>query len=275
MYRAGRAPRLASPERCVLAAVPHDREASGCTPDLADPSANAYMAMIAEAFEKRADYDQDGSTSLADAHAYARIHDRTVDIPVSSSEVWLLARLGKRTPRAESVRLPEVLPGARATERSVLEKLEQGHLLEVGPKAAASELAEIDDRIDEGAAKIDLLLDDRDAVRRRLADALFARWPELVNPYHHVSRDILGGDAREVVEFVKSRPEWQELVRIDEEIGARDQQLLSLEKRAALLTRFVRAVQVIAGERLLSPRDRKTFSRLLACEAMKPKVRQP
>ena len=273
MYAGGKAPRVAKPERCVLAAVPHDREASGCTPDLDDPSANAYMAMIAEAFEKRADFDADGATSLADAHAYARIHDRTVDVPVASSEVWLLETLGERSPRADQVRLPP-LPALRPTERGVLEKLDGGRLLQAGPKEVVRQLDGLEAQIEEAAQRLDGVLDERDAIRRRLVDAVLAKWPELVNPYHHVSRGMLAGDAREVVELVRAQPEWGELTRRDEEISTRDRQLLSLEKRAALLTRFVRTVQVVAGERLLSKNDRKTFSALLACEAMKPKIRQ-
>jgi hypothetical protein len=275
MYARGKAPRIAEPTRCVLAAVPHDRESAGCTPDVADPSAKAYMAMIAEAFEKRTDHDGDGAVSLAEAHAYARIHDRTVDVPVASSEIWLLSRLGGRAPRAEKVALAALLPKARPTERQVLEKLDGGRLLEAGPKAVVAELDELEHRIQEDAHRLDGLLDEREMIRRRLVDALLSKFPELVNPYHHVSRKMLANGAREVIELVTKHPEWRELTRRDEEIDARDRQLLSMEKRAALLTRFARTVQVVAAERLLSKRDAKAFARLLACESMKPKLRQP
>jgi hypothetical protein len=275
MYRGGKGPSLAKPERCVLAAVPADREASGCTPDVDDPEADAYMAMIAEALEKRADFDGDGATSLAEAHAYARIHDRTIDVPVASSELWLFARLGSRLPRVEGVRLPSLLQSARPTERAVLEGIEGGRLLRAGPRAVAEALDALEAEIDEGAKKLDAVLDERDAIRRRLVDRVLTKWPELVNPYHRVSRNLLAGDAVEVVEMVKQQPEWIQLLEKDEEIGARDRQLFSLEKQAAQIPRFVRAVQVVAGERLLSKNDRRTFSALLACEAMKPKIRQP
>ncbi len=273
IYVAGKPPKIATPSRCVLAAVPRDQEAAGCTPDLDDPSADAYMAMIAEAFEKGADFDGDGATSLAEAHAYARINDGTVDLPVASSEVWLRSRLGSRLPNAEGVPIAKLLAGTRPTERAVLEQLQQGRLLQEGPKAVVEDLEDLEDWIDEGSKKLDEALDGRDLLRRQVVDAVLARWPELVNPYHHVSRQMLAGDAREVVEFIKKRPEWVEMVRRDEEIRARDQQVLSLEKRAAVLSRFVRTVQVVAGERMLSRRDRATLRALVTCESMKPRVR--
>lgn len=273
-YEGGQPPRLASPPRCVLAAVPADREAAGCTPDLTDPSARSYMALIAEALgDGKADYDGDGAVSLAEAHAYARIHDQTVDVPVSSSEVWLLNRLGARAPRLERIRLKRILRKARPQERAVIEKLENGRLVRSGTKKVAAELRAIDARIDEAADRLDQALDQKDKLRRHLVDAVLARWPELVNPYHHESRALIAGDAKEIVAFVKGRPEYRELVRRGEEIASRDRRILSLEKKSARLERFVRAAQVIAGERLLKRRDRRAFETLLACEGMKPLVR--
>jgi hypothetical protein len=275
IYAGGKAPKLASPERCVLAAVPHDREAAGCTPDLDDPSADAYMAMIAEAFLKHADFDGDGATSLAEAHAYARIHDRTVDLPVASSEAWLMAKLGPRVPHPDRVSLKPMLASMPATERAVLEQLESGRLFTEGPSAIAEELDELEASIDDGSKSLDDVLDARDGTRQILVDAVLSKWPELSNPYHHVSRNMLSGDAREVVEYVKQNPHWRRLMEQEEEIRSRDMSILSLEKRAAVLSRFLRAVQVVAGERLLSRRDQTTLRALRACEAMKPKAVQP
>lgn len=273
-YVGGRPPRLASPPRCVLAAVPAEREAAGCTPDVSDPSARAYMALIAEALAgEEADYDEDGAVSLAEAHAYARIHDQTVDVPVSSSETWLLKRLGARVPPPERIRLKRVLARARPPERAVIEKLEEGRLARSGSKKVAAELRQLDAQIEEASQKLGRVLDERDRLRRYLVDAVLARWPELVNPYHHQARALLAGDAAEVVTFVKGRSEYRELLRRDEEVTARDRQILSLEKRSARLERFVRAAQIIAGERMLSRRDRRTFDALVACEGMKPLVR--
>ena len=55
--------RVAEPPRCVLAAVPRERQAAGCSPDADDPDARAYMALIAEALAKNP------KATLAEAHA--------------------------------------------------------------------------------------------------------------------------------------------------------------------------------------------------------------
>jgi hypothetical protein len=273
MYRGGKPGVVASPIRCVLAAVPADREAAGCTPDIDDPSAHAYMALIAEALGgKSADFDADGGVSLAEAHAYARIHDDTVDVPVASSELFLMARLGDRLPAAEKAPIPLA---ARKPERAFLEGSAGGPQVSLGKlgktRTIAGELDDVGGEIEEENEKLNEVLDRRDLARRRLADAVLSRWPELVNPYHHEARRLLSGDAAEVVAFTEADPDYRELLRLDEEIGARDAQILALERKAARLERFLRSVRAIAGERLLSRADRKTYESLLACEAMRPR----
>ena len=84
-----RAP-LAEPTRCVFAAVPADRAASGCTADVTDPSARAYVPTMIEALtDPRSDLDGDGQVSLAEAHAAALVADLTIDRPTLTSAAWL------------------------------------------------------------------------------------------------------------------------------------------------------------------------------------------
>lgn len=268
--------RLAQPTRCVLAAVPRDREAAGCTPDVDDAHARAYLALIAEAFEKvkDADYDGDGRITLAEAHAYARIHDETVDLPVSSSELWLKSLLGSHVTKASGTRLHRLVEKARPAERAVLTRLKPSASDEDGPEIAAREIEELKKRSDHLEIEIDALRKRFERIRRELVDRLLAKWPELANPYHRESRRLLAGDATEVMEFLRGRKEINELTMIDDAIQDNEDDKLEVAKRVARLERWLNAMAAVANEEALrrngARRDVEALERLLACEAMAP-----
>lgn len=279
IYKEGKAQNaIASPARCVFAAVPRDRQAAGCTPDVGDPDARAYMALIAEAFAKPgvADLDQNGKTSLAEAHAYARIHDRTVDVPVATSDVFLEKVFGNRRPQLNRVKLDKLLLKARATERRVVEELLQTRATSAGEayKELVKELEVLRASEASAATEIDQLQDEWDAVRRALVDAVLMRFPELANVYHPQSRAWLADGAAEVVTFIKKRPELETLLARDGQILEQEDRRFALERRRARLERAMGALEIIANEdtlrRSTNSKAKATFERLLACEATEP-----
>jgi hypothetical protein len=97
---------LAPHQRCGFFAQVHERGAAGCTPEANEADYEEYSTFfwaalggktrLGEKIEKP-DYDGDGSTSLAEAHAYAVIESNTIDIPVRTSEALLrqYSRLGR------------------------------------------------------------------------------------------------------------------------------------------------------------------------------------
>ncbi|MCA9554348.1 MAG: hypothetical protein KC933_30210, partial [Myxococcales bacterium] len=266
---------LAEPTRCVLAAVPADREAAGCTPDMDDTGAQAYVASIAEALtRKESDLDRDGRISLAEAHAFAKIHDGTVDVPVSSSELWLSARVGAQAPDITTVSLADLLEQARPTERAVMQAVLPKRMRWSSPGRVAKAADGLAEQISVLGEQIQQLAERREEVRRSLVDAVLLKWPELTNPYHPRARALLAGDAAEVVTFVKRQRRLDQLMAMDRSISALDHRLLLHQRRAARLERWLRAAQRVANEAALRAGGDTArvaaLDALNACEALAP-----
>lgn len=277
-YRDGRSDRpLASPARCTFAAAPADREASGCTTDLSSPSALAYasqMTVAMGAARTSADADRDGRVSLSEAHAFARIHDPTIDVPVSTSEAWMESTLGDRAPNPERLDLRKLVDAARPSEQSVLRALGPAYVLNAnGFVAARNDFDRLQDQIEAERNDFDELQARFDDLRKRLLDRVLARWPELANPYHPVSRALLAGPAPAVIALLRAQAELPELRRLDTELIELDARLLRLDKQTARLERWLRAAQATANERAIvasgGPRARALAS-ILACESLVP-----
>ncbi len=265
---------LARPARCVFAAVPGDREASGCTADLTDPGARAYISTVTEALsDAGADYDRDGHVRLVEAHAYAKIHDRTIDVPVSSTEMWLAETLGTKAPDGRMADLEALLAAAAPHEAAVLKALGGPYLSESdGAAQAHRDLSRL-----RGAAET--LRNDLDAIderyrntRQAIFDRLVAEWPELQNPIHPVTRALLAGPAPVVVKWLRAQEDLPTLLDLDRMLVDLDGRLLAIMRRAARLERFTRAVQRLANEQAWRHRggDPTGFDRLTACEALSP-----
>lgn len=258
--------RVAEPARCVLAAVPGERQAAGCSSDADDPDARAYVAMIAEAFAKNP------KATLAEAHTYARINDRTIDVPVASSELWMIRALGKKMRDPKSIALDKLLPRARASEREVLVALLPSP--SATPRSVHAELGAMDIEMDRLDRDLETLRDEYDDARRRLVDAVLLRYPELANPYHVEARRLVAGNATELVSFVRARRELLEMDAKDGEMQPLEARRFDLEKKAARLERWLNAAVAVSNEDTLRRSGNKTavrvLDRLLACESLAP-----
>lgn len=265
---------LAQPTRCVLAAVPADREAAGCTPDVNDPGAQAYMAAIAQALSHRAeaDFDRDGQLSLAEADAWARIHDRTVDVPVKTSEVWLDLQLSNLAPDLTRWSRQDLLRLASVTERAVLEQTLPKPWSKAEPTAVAQAHGELSELIKVLDEVVQGILQRREVCRRGLLDGLLLRWPQLANPYHARARQLLAGDAVQVINYLKGRPQLEQIRSLDASMRALDDRVLALQRQAARIERWLRTAQGVANRAAL--RESKdaslqaTLTALQACEAL-------
>jgi hypothetical protein len=266
---------LAAPSRCVLAAVPADREASGCTPDIGDPSAPAYLAQFATALtSEAADYDRNGTITLEEAHAFAVIEDRTVDVPVRTSELFVDAELGERAPDPTAFPMRTILDAASPAERAVL--LTRPPLVPGKTDLKASDvrakLDALDRRIERDAKALDDLVDGRETARRGLIDAALAKWPELANRLHPTSRKLLAGDATEVVRFVKNHADHPRVIAAEGKIRRADANLVKLEREAARLERWLRTARYVLGRKVVEEksdaRAKKGLTSLLACERL-------
>lgn len=257
---------LATPTRCVLAAVPADREAAGCTSDLGHPDARAYLAVFAEALlNKSADVDGDGRVALDEAHAYAVLHDSTIDLPVTSSQVWLERQ--RRLPELAKVRAKDLV-GARPVEQRVLSGLAPEGAKE--PAQVARALAELraeEERLDR--AHEDALQEEA-AVRRRVSDRLLAEWPELTNPFHPTARALLNEQAEALRARIAADPELAELKAKAKASATAEDRALAVGRRRARLERYEATARHVAARARLSRGPRATLERLYGCESTAP-----
>lgn len=89
---------IALQTRCGFFATIKELPSLGCTPEVNEADYRDYsssffagLSGISRTGEKvpSADYNQDGRVSYAEAHAFAKIDDKTIDLPISTSEAWL------------------------------------------------------------------------------------------------------------------------------------------------------------------------------------------
>ena len=89
---------LALQTRCGFFATISTRPSVGCTPEVNEADYKDYSSSFFAGLSGRsrtgeivasADYNLDGVISYAEAHAFAKVDEKTMDRPVSTSEVWL------------------------------------------------------------------------------------------------------------------------------------------------------------------------------------------
>jgi hypothetical protein len=129
--------------------------AAGCTPDVDKDNYVEYSSYFWEALGGRtaageqaptSDYDGDGRTSLAEAHAYTVLHAETIDLPLTTSSEFLSKEsqfADAEHPQLLAADAPydEVLKLATPAERAVLEGLSTELGLTGNDRIAAAERA--------------------------------------------------------------------------------------------------------------------------------------
>lgn len=84
--------------RCGFFATIKTLPSVGCTPEVNEADYKDYSSSFFAGLSgynrtgekvSSADYDRDGKVSYAEAHAFAKVDEKTIDLPISTSEVWL------------------------------------------------------------------------------------------------------------------------------------------------------------------------------------------
>ena len=93
---------VALQSRCGFFATVASRPSVGCTPAVNEADYKDYSSSFFAGLTGRdrtgnvvesADYNQDGTISYAEAHAFAKVDEETTDWPISTSESWLQKQL--------------------------------------------------------------------------------------------------------------------------------------------------------------------------------------
>lgn len=273
-------------DRCAFFAVPPEYLAAGCTPEANRPNPDDYSSWFFSALEGQlhdgrplpgtSDFDGDGRVSFEDAHAFARLYDGTLDIPVSTREYFLRVET-RNLPLFDGLTLAspwvELLAGARPADRVVLQTLAErlkleGEALALKARYQADRLNGELGRLDEAASPLRENLEEQ---RTRLKGRLLHRWPWLKSAQSPRGEQQKRESGPAILQFVEKSPEYQEYARLKQAIETLEAPVDGLERRFALHERLARAAETVVMERWLREKGSKAqvdkLDAILACEA--------
>jgi hypothetical protein len=275
-------PNLADATRCGFFATWHDRLAAGCTPDTQEENYQDYTTFFFAALAGRTrtgqavdrpDYDGDGRTSLAEAHAYVQLTSDRIDIPVCTGDV-LLRQFGKTKDAklpglvTPSAKFDELLKLASADRRAVLEGLSE-HLGLTGDDraAAARKLADELDRQRKalepqrpgrqattapggggGGAGGGGRRGEQEQLRNQIRSRVLARWPEISNGYHPAAVAAITSEADQIVKVIESHPAFARWDKLVNDAGDRVEKSFELERKWVKCQRFLYVAESVALE---------------------------
>lgn len=270
----------AARNRCGFFATLGDREAAGCTAEPPGPGTDDYSMEFFRALagEPGGDLDGDGKVSMAEAHAWARIHDPRFDVPTSTSERWIRERSPWK-PADERV-LDGAFEGidqaARPVERSVLEAL-RNRLLPKSERPypdAQAEIRRLREQQEKLSAGYDRLSQDREDLRERIEVALRTRWPVVADPYHPDYAALLDHDGGAIAAFLGGSADMKRLIDTDRRLWDLEDERTALRERLAPWERFARTAETAVREAVLRARapqgDVEALDRFLSCESTVP-----
>ncbi|WP_198648188.1 Caspase domain-containing protein [Cyanothece sp. BG0011] len=96
---------LSQQTRCGFFATIKTLPSVGCTPEVNEADYKDYSSSFFAGLSgvnrigktvASADYNQDGRISYSEAHAFAKVDEKTSDLPVSTSEVWLQEKASEK-----------------------------------------------------------------------------------------------------------------------------------------------------------------------------------
>jgi hypothetical protein len=256
-------PVLAEPTRCGFFATWHDRLAAGCTSDTQEENYKDYTTYFFAALSGKTrtgeaiappDYDQDGQTSMAEAHAYVLLNSDTIDIPVCTSDILLRQFSKTRDDKVKelvtaSSKFDQLLKLATPDRRAVLEGLSKQLELKGDDRAAAARtLADSIDKQRKGLDQKQGRGRDRETLRSQIRGRVLARWPEMNSPYHPATIEALTHQPEEIVKTIEGAPgfaKWEELSR---QVDEQSEKSFELERRWVKCQRFLYVAESVALE---------------------------
>jgi Peptidase C13 family len=114
---------IALQTRCGFFATIKSLPSVGCTPEVNEADYRDYSSSFFAGLSGRdrtgknvasADYNKDGKISYAEAHAFAKVDEKTMDLPISTSESWLQ---NKVLPTQKTVILSQPISDILSTAR--------------------------------------------------------------------------------------------------------------------------------------------------------------
>lgn len=250
---------------CGLFASTWDREAGGCDPDPDRGRHDGYGVHFLSALDGKRrdgtelkaetlDIDGDGKVSLLDAHTFARLSSKSIDVPTTTSERWL-----RHVVDADAQAEPIVL----AHEDAVIGVLGK-HLEATTEEEARRRVDALDAKLDDATkAEAEASRAETEAFWDASA-AMLGRWPVLDDPWHPLWATTIAEHHDEIAAFLASAPEIvalkEAMEATDRAAGTRSQ----LEVERAPFDRLLRAFETKRLASALSARGGPDWDRYVA-----------
>jgi len=264
-----------SAPRCGLFAGTADRGTSGCDPDPDRRAQESYGLHMAHALSgarrdgtplplELADFDRDGTIGLLDAHTWARLEAKSIDVPTTTSERWL-----EKHADVDHVAIdPQLLP----EDMAIVERL--GAALGLRDERAArsrwavltDELAKQGDPIEQAQAELDVQTAEE-------AGALLERWPILDDPFHPDFDATLRENRGAIEQLLTTSPEAQARAALKERLRLLNETAHRTSVEEARVYRVVRAYDNLHRAAALMKSGgapARYYQTLLACERATP-----
>lgn len=259
-------------ERCGLFATTWDRAAAGCDPNPDRGAQEGYgihflHALAGEDRHGRRlaledlDMDGDGEVSLLEAHTRARTASASLDVPVTTSEVFLRAAVGEVDSEVAvaEVHLPE--------EDFAVKRLSAR--LSVEPAAAAAKLKQEERLLHRSEARLEREETALSDALETLRDALLHRWPFLDDPWHPAFEASFRAKRASIARLVHRHPAR---AAVERHIAERDRAAEEHDQRQLALAPLVSLVRALRTQRLAARLRAQGgaywqhYRRLLECE---------
>lgn len=266
-------------------AAPGDRMSSGCTSQMDERNYQDFTTHFFAALSGRtrdgqpltgADYDRNGAVSMNEAFAYASVHDRSIDVPVSTSGEYLYGlrfslNLGAG---GRGASYDQLMMDAQPWQRAILGGLTRELGLTARERDAAARGEEIhhaqsSDEDDDGS---NAQITAADWTRYdRVHAALLKRFPRLraaEDSRHRIS----AAQRAQAVRWLRARP--ADLAILDAAITRYYAYDNGPDVQEALLLRFTRMAETIRLQKRLqtvgTPAQKAAFARLRNAEGRNP-----
>jgi hypothetical protein len=270
--------------RCGFFSVADDRIAEGCTPsvdagDYRDYSTFFFAALsgrtrAGEALSRDPDDDRDGRVSLLEAHAYAFTEGLSTDLPRTTSEyfleLWEPWYLRWHTFVGVSSENHYFQLARRLGERLGLDTSGAARL----SRQAAARRGDVERRIEGVEASLRRSKQEEAPLREALLQDFEREWPNATHAHSAAYVRFVESEAPEAIEWLRRRPEFSNLTRLQEGIAAFELDALALHREAASFDRVRRALRLATilehFEGTASDEERRAYERLRLCESWSP-----
>lgn len=263
-----------SPEHCGLFAAPWDDESSGCDPDPNRVRQESFTIHFLQALRgedrqgrKRPEIDLDGDrkVSLLEAHSWARIRARSLDVPTTTSERYLR----EYAPANEAGRAQE------REELAVIDAL-AGELELPDERSARGKLRELDRILSDAAEQLDGAQQAAEDTFYALRIALLERWPLLDHSWDPRAEVVIDREAKAILELLTESELAQSNAIAQRELDDASAQHDAVRIARARVQRLVHAFETV---RLAAALERRGgvhlqhYRALRACERFTPAMR--